>query len=446
MVAGRERVIFAAAVGEPVLAVVAAVRLVGADARFDDALYTTLLELRLDLGVEVEVVGVAALFDGVGTTLAQERLGLVATVAETLFADAGADEGLAVPRLTLGEAAQGAKGLGHHPILEAATAGMREREGFALEVEKDDGRTIAATDDKHHTALGGDEGVDAVNEGWIGLEDRTGPIDGAGGAAVHELGDHDAVHVGRLLYELVDLVGETIAFLRGQDRQTFLQSEPSCFHGAGGKYQVLTLIQDPQFRPFHADLRDERMAYFDRNDKVLKGWYTRVTMNQTSAGMSKWQDRKSLALLVLRVFVGGIFMYHGWGKLLGPMPGIPGFTGMLSGMGVPAPMVMAYVVALIELLGGLLMILGVKVRLVAGLQACVMLVAIFVAKKMAWPMIELDVALLGILVSLMLSGAGKLALMPGSACDCGCGCGNGDCGAAGKDGCCDHEHDEEMKK
>lgn len=161
-------------------------------------------------------------------------------------------------------------------------------------------------------------------------------------------------------------------------------------------------------------------------------------MKQTSS--NKWQDHKSLALLVLRVVVGGIFMYHGFGKLFGPMPGIPGFTGMLQGMGIPMPMVMAYVVGIVELLGGLLMILGVKVKIVAALQSIVLLVAIFGAKKMAWPAIELDVALLGILVSLMLSGAGKLALMPSGSCACGCGCGTGDCGAAGKDGCCDHEH------
>jgi uncharacterized membrane protein YphA (DoxX/SURF4 family) len=76
------------------------------------------------------------------------------------------------------------------------------------------------------------------------------------------------------------------------------------------------------------------------------------------------------ALLVLRVVVGIVFIAHGWDK----WQNLSGTTGFFASVGLPVFLV--YVVALIELLGGLAILLGVKTRLAGYLLAVVMAGAI----------------------------------------------------------------------
>lgn len=82
------------------------------------------------------------------------------------------------------------------------------------------------------------------------------------------------------------------------------------------------------------------------------------------------------ALTVLRVVVGVAFLLHGLPKLQN-LAGIAGFFGSL---GVPAPEIMAPIVAAIEVGGGLLLILGVATRYVNLLHIAVMFVAILTVK------------------------------------------------------------------
>lgn len=79
--------------------------------------------------------------------------------------------------------------------------------------------------------------------------------------------------------------------------------------------------------------------------------------------------------LLIRIVAGLIFILAGYGKLFAS-PGIDGFTGMLSGLGFPAPAFFAVVVGLIELIGGILLLLGLWTHIVATLLAVIMLVAI----------------------------------------------------------------------
>jgi uncharacterized membrane protein YphA (DoxX/SURF4 family) len=80
------------------------------------------------------------------------------------------------------------------------------------------------------------------------------------------------------------------------------------------------------------------------------------------------------ALLVLRVVVGIVFIAHGWDK----WQNLSGTTGFFASVGLPVFLV--YVVALIELLGGLAILLGVKTRLAGYLLAVVMAGAILLVK------------------------------------------------------------------
>lgn len=82
----------------------------------------------------------------------------------------------------------------------------------------------------------------------------------------------------------------------------------------------------------------------------------------------------SLGLLVLRVVVGLIFAAHGAQKIFEYT--LPGTIGSFADMGVPLPEIAAPVVAIVELVGGILLALGLFTRPVGILLAIDMLVAI----------------------------------------------------------------------
>ncbi|QWS32673.1 DoxX family protein [Curtobacterium aetherium] len=84
----------------------------------------------------------------------------------------------------------------------------------------------------------------------------------------------------------------------------------------------------------------------------------------------------SLGLTVLRVVLGVVFIAHGAQKFA---QGLPGVTRGFAGMGVPLAEVAAPVVAGLELVGGVLLVLGVASRVVAVLLAVDMVVAGFLA-------------------------------------------------------------------
>lgn len=75
-----------------------------------------------------------------------------------------------------------------------------------------------------------------------------------------------------------------------------------------------------------------------------------------------------LALLVMRVALGGCIIVHGLGKL-GYHPTNPGgvkaFAGWLADLGMPFPLLNAWTATLIELGGGILFTVGLGTRFVA---------------------------------------------------------------------------------
>src|SRR5215510_9061155 len=79
-------------------------------------------------------------------------------------------------------------------------------------------------------------------------------------------------------------------------------------------------------------------------------------------------------LVPLRLIVGFGFMEHGFAKLA---KGPDAFADILQAMGVPGPHFMAWATILVEIIGGLAVILGAFVTLVSLPMAAVLLVAIF---------------------------------------------------------------------
>lgn len=111
-------------------------------------------------------------------------------------------------------------------------------------------------------------------------------------------------------------------------------------------------------------------------------------------------------MLLLRLAVGVVFVAHGWAKF-SDMAATVGFFGQL---GIPS--VFAYIVAAVELLGGLALVVGLYTDLAALSLAIVMVVAI-VYVKMATLKVglmggyEFDLVLLASNLAIMFVGPGK---------------------------------------
>ncbi len=82
--------------------------------------------------------------------------------------------------------------------------------------------------------------------------------------------------------------------------------------------------------------------------------------------------------LVLRVVLGVTFAVTGWGKL----GNLEAVTRYFDSLGIPAANVQAPMVAALELVGGVLILVGLGTRVVSLLLACVMAVALYTA---IWP-------------------------------------------------------------
>ncbi|WP_307893674.1 DoxX family protein [Bacillus swezeyi] len=123
-------------------------------------------------------------------------------------------------------------------------------------------------------------------------------------------------------------------------------------------------------------------------------------------------NKYEIGALILRLVTGLTFLLHGISKFQG---GIENTVGFFSNIGIPG--FLAYVVAIIELAGGALMILGLGTRIIGVLFALVMIGAIFTVKLSAGFMgtdggagYEFDLTLLAMSVYLALNGSGLLSL------------------------------------
>jgi putative oxidoreductase len=116
-----------------------------------------------------------------------------------------------------------------------------------------------------------------------------------------------------------------------------------------------------------------------------------------------------IAILALRLAMGVVFTYHGWLKL----DDVSGFAGFVDSLGIPAPTFVAYVVTYLELLGGVALIIGLATRYVAALFAIEMVFTTVLVKLDVGLIAtegagaELDILLLAIALSLVLTGAGR---------------------------------------
>ena len=130
-------------------------------------------------------------------------------------------------------------------------------------------------------------------------------------------------------------------------------------------------------------------------------------------------------ILPLRLIVGFGFIEHGLAKLA---KGPDAFANILQAMGVPGAHFMAWSTILVEILGGLAIILGLFVTLASLPMAAVLLVAMFTVHlpygfssikleavtaagaQFGPPGYEVDLLYLACLTALVLGGPGPLAI------------------------------------
>ncbi|MFO8030184.1 MAG: DoxX family protein [Cyclonatronaceae bacterium] len=116
---------------------------------------------------------------------------------------------------------------------------------------------------------------------------------------------------------------------------------------------------------------------------------------------------RDIALLLLRIGVGVIFIVAGWGKLTG----IEGVQAFFGSVGIPLPGLMAWIVALVEFVGGIMVLVGSYIRVPAILLAIIMVVAIITTKiGDDFGAYRVDALLLLMSAALALMGPGRLSV------------------------------------
>ncbi|RRJ33586.1 DoxX family protein [Halocatena pleomorpha] len=118
--------------------------------------------------------------------------------------------------------------------------------------------------------------------------------------------------------------------------------------------------------------------------------------------------------LLIRIGLGAVMIVHGIGKLMGVGPAampISDFAATIGGLGFPATTGLAWLVALIEFGGGVLLVAGLFVRYAAIGVAINMLVAtVLVHLPQGFSGYEYTLVLFFMALSLVATGPGQFSL------------------------------------
>jgi putative oxidoreductase len=137
-------------------------------------------------------------------------------------------------------------------------------------------------------------------------------------------------------------------------------------------------------------------------------------------------NKEEVALSIVRITLGVIFTLHAAQKVLGLFggPGLEGFAKWAGGVGIPSTL--AYAAAIVELIGGLMLLCGIAAEIGALLVIAVMIGAIwFVHGKSGFFVqnggYEYALSLIMFSLAIVIGGPGKWYAL----CTCkltGCSC------------------------
>ncbi len=125
--------------------------------------------------------------------------------------------------------------------------------------------------------------------------------------------------------------------------------------------------------------------------------------------MAKCEKLKGFSKLLLRLVVGGIFVYTGWMKLQNPAM----VQGMLTGMNFPLPVVLAWVLSFSEFIFGILVVLGAFTCISTLPLMFIMVVAfltVHIKDGLANQMTQYVMLIFTSLLTLCASGAGQYSV------------------------------------
>lgn len=122
--------------------------------------------------------------------------------------------------------------------------------------------------------------------------------------------------------------------------------------------------------------------------------------------------QQQFGIAILRIIAGVVFVAHGAQKVF--VYGFAGVGGAFAQMGVPMPTVMGPVIGLIELFGGVALIVGLFTRVAALALACDMLGAILLVHAAGGFFLpsglEFVLMLFGAALALLFAGPGALSI------------------------------------
>ena len=127
----------------------------------------------------------------------------------------------------------------------------------------------------------------------------------------------------------------------------------------------------------------------------------------------RWSPWAAWGSTVLRVIVGFIFVMYGWDKFFGF--GLDFWAELFASQGIPWPNLTAALVGIVELVGGMAIVLGLFTRVAAALLSIDMAVAMLVVGIeggfFVWDNgISFPLALFAATLALLLMGAGEASL------------------------------------
>jgi putative oxidoreductase len=119
--------------------------------------------------------------------------------------------------------------------------------------------------------------------------------------------------------------------------------------------------------------------------------------------ITQFRYHKAMGLLLVRLAAGAVFINHGWMKL----QNLSGAEGFFAGLGLPPGA--ATLVAVIEVVGGIMLAAGVAPR-IAGLVLGVEMIVAMLLVGIPRGSYELEMVLAAASLAIFLAGAGRYAL------------------------------------
>ncbi len=165
-----------------------------------------------------------------------------------------------------------------------------------------------------------------------------------------------------------------------------------------------------------SSLFDEDDTYSSAPTRSFSGFDDDVEpAASTAARKPEWHRGLDIGLLVLRLAIGAFFVAHGTDKLFGWFNdgmGMEATRQMLTGFGFTEPGALAWVLALSETVGGVLVILGLFFP--AGVAALVGVMANVIVVKGDWNLflgdVELEMTYAAAALAMLFTGPGRFAL------------------------------------